>query len=92
MKVAKIGHAFVKLQRIVITKVSLFLQINGKQNTTFQFLVKIICNKMHEATFKLVLIHRQYVDTLILRCCYKLLMDSWEFSNVEKHFIKSKML
>ena len=61
MKVAKIRHAFVKLHQIVFTKVSLCLQINGKQNTTFQFLVKIISNKMHEATFKLVLTQRQYV-------------------------------
>ena len=62
MKVAKIGHAFVKLQRIVFTKVSLCLEINGKQNTTFQFSVNLISNKMHEATFKLVLTQRQYVD------------------------------
>ena len=62
MKVAKIRHAFIKLQRIVFTKVSLCLQINGKQNTTFQFLVKIIFNKMHEALLKLVLTQRQYVD------------------------------
>ena len=55
MKVAKIRHFFVKLQRIVFTKVSLCLEINGKQNTTFQFSVKLISNKMHEATFKLVL-------------------------------------
>ena len=32
MKVAKIRHAFVKLQRIVFTKVSLCLQLHGKQN------------------------------------------------------------
>ena len=62
MKVAKIRHAFVKLQRLVLTKVSLCLQINGKENTTFQFSVIIISNKMHEATFKLVLTQRQYVD------------------------------
>ena len=62
MKVVKIRHAFVKLQRIFFTKVSLCLQINGKQNTTFQFSVKLIYNKMHEATFKLVLTQRQYVD------------------------------
>ena len=55
MKVAKIRHAFVKLQRKGFTKVSLCLQINGKQNATFQFSVKLISNKMHEATFKLVL-------------------------------------
>ena len=62
MKVAKIRHAFVKLQRIVFTKVSLCLQINGKQNITFQFAVNLIYNKMHESTFKLVLSQRQYVD------------------------------
>ena len=61
VKAAKIRHAFVKLQRIVFTKVSLCLQINGKQNTTFQFFVKRISNKMHEAAFKLVLTQRQYV-------------------------------
>ena len=62
MKVAKIGHAFVKLQRIVFTIVSLYWQINAKQNTTLQFSVKHIYNKMQEATFKLVLTQRQYVD------------------------------
>ena len=62
MKVANIRRAFVILQRIVFTKVSLCLQINGKQSTTFQFSVNIISNKMHEATFKLVLTQRQYVD------------------------------
>ena len=55
VKNAKIRHAFVKLHRIVFTKISLCLQINCKQNTTFRFSVKIIYNKMHEATFKLVL-------------------------------------
>ena len=63
MKVVKIPHAFVKLQRIVFTiYVSLCLQIIGKQNTTFKFSVKRIFNKMHEASFKLVLTQRQYVD------------------------------
>ena len=62
MKVEKIRQAFVKLQQLVFDKVSLCLQINGKQNTTFQFSVKLISNKMHEATFKLVLSQRQYVD------------------------------
>ena len=61
MKVEKIRHAFVKLQQIVFTKVSLCLQINGKQNNTFHFLVQIISNKMNEATCKLVLTQRQYV-------------------------------
>ena len=64
MKVAKIRHVFVKLHRIVFTKVSLCLQINGKQNTTFQFSVKNFSNKMHEATVKLVLTQRQYDDRL----------------------------
>ena len=62
MKVAKIRNAFVKLQRIVIIKVSLCLRINGKQNTTFQSSVKLIFDKMHEVTFKLILTQRQYVD------------------------------
>ena len=61
MSVAKIRHGFAKLHRIVFTKVSLCLQINGKQNTTFQFSFKLFSNKMHEATFKLVLTRRQYV-------------------------------
>ena len=64
MKVAKIQHAFVILKRIVFTKVSLCLQINGKQNPTFQFSVKLISNKMHKATFKLVLNQRKYVNRL----------------------------
>ena len=62
VKNAKIRRAFVKLQRIVFTKISLCLQINCKQNITFRFSVEIIYNKMHEATFKLVLTQRQYVD------------------------------
>ena len=62
VKVAKFRRVFVKLHRLVFTKVSLCLQINGKQNTTFQFAVKIFSNKMHEATVKLVLTQRQYVD------------------------------
>ena len=62
VKVAKIRHAFVKLQRIAFTKVSLCLQIQGKHNTTFQFSVKLISDKMNEPTFKLELTQRQYVD------------------------------
>ena len=62
VKVANIRHVFVKLHRIVFTKVSLCLRINGKQNTTFQFSVKLFSNKMHEATFKLVLSQRRYVN------------------------------
>ena len=65
VKVAKIRHALVKLQRIIFTKVSLCLQINDKQNTTFQFSVKLFSNKMHEATFILILTQRQYVDRLL---------------------------
>ena len=45
-----------------LSLVSLCLQMNGKQNTTFQFSAKLISNKMQEATFKLVLTQRQYVD------------------------------
>ena len=37
-------------------------KFNGKQNTTFQFLVTLISNKMHETTFELDLTLRQYVD------------------------------
>ena len=55
VKVAKIRHFFAKLHRIVFTKVALCMQINGKQNTTFQFSFKLFSNKMHEAKFKLVL-------------------------------------
>ena len=36
--------------------------MNGKQNTTFQFSAKLTSNKMHEATFKLLLTQVQYVD------------------------------
>ena len=61
MEFAKIRHVFAKLHRIVFTEVSLCLQINGKQNTTFQISVKLFSNKMHDATFKLVLTQRQYV-------------------------------
>ena len=62
VKVGKIIHVFVNLHRIVFTKVSLCLQINGKQNTTYQFSVKLFSNKNAKATFKLVLTQRQYVD------------------------------
>ena len=62
MRVAKFWHAFVQLQRILFTKVSLCLEINGTQTTTFQSSVKLFSNKMHKATFKLVLTQRQYVD------------------------------
>ena len=31
------------------------------KNTTFQFSAKLFCNKMHEATFKLVLTQRPYM-------------------------------
>ena len=62
VKVAKICRVFAKLHRIILTKVSLCLQINGKQNNTFQFLVELIANKMHETTVKLVPTQRQYAD------------------------------
>ena len=62
VKVAKIRRVFAKLHQIVFTKVSLCLQINGKQNTTFQVSVELISYKMHEATLKLVLTQRQYAD------------------------------
>ena len=61
VKVAKIWHVFIKLHRIVFTEVSLCLLINGKQNTTFQFSVKLFSNKKHKATSKLVLTQRQYM-------------------------------
>ena len=61
VKVANIRHVFVKLHRIVFTKVYLCLQIKGKQNTTIQLSVKLFSNKMHEAAFKLVLTQR-HVD------------------------------
>ena len=32
------------------------------QNTTFQFSVKLISNKIHETTFQVALTQRQYVD------------------------------
>ena len=62
VKVMKIRHSFVKLHHMVFTKVSLYLQINGKQNATFQFSVELISNKMHAATLKLFITQRQYVD------------------------------
>ena len=62
VKVVKIGHLFVNLHRFGFTKVSLCLQINGKQNTTFQFSFKLFSKEMDEATFKLVLTQRKYVD------------------------------
>ena len=46
------------------TKVSLCLQINGKQNTTFQFSFKLISNQIYEATFKLVLTH--FEDNMLI--------------------------
>ena len=50
VKVAKIRHAFVKLQQIVFAKVSLCLQINGKKTLSFSFqlnLSLIKCTKQH---------------------------------------------
>ena len=48
VKVAKIRNVFVRLHRIVFANVPLCLQIYGKQNTTFQFSVKLISYKMSE--------------------------------------------
>ena len=42
MKGVKVQHTFVELHRIVFTKVSLYLQINGKQIATFWFSVELI--------------------------------------------------
>ena len=90
VKVAKIRHVLVKLHRIVFTKVSLCLKINGKQNTTFQFSVKLFSNKMHEATVKLVLTQRQYVD----RSYWVVASNHWRivgnFLNAEKAFLLSQ--
>ena len=86
LKVAKIRHAFVKLHRIVFTKVSLCLQINGKQNTTFQFSVELISNKMHEATLKLVITQ----SNMFIAHTELLLQIIGEFLNVEKHFHQVK--
>ena len=47
-----------KLQQIDFTNVSICWQINGKQNTTFQFSVELISDKRHKETFKLVLIKK----------------------------------
>ena len=90
MKVAKIRHALVKLQRIVFTKVSLCLQINDKQNTTLQFSVKLISNKIREATFKLMLTQRQYVDrsNLVVATNYCWIVGN--FKTLKSFFIKSK--
>ena len=52
-----------KLQRIVFTKF-LCLQINGKQNTTLKFSVKLISNKLHKATFKLLLTQDNMLNAL----------------------------
>ena len=65
MKVAEIYHVFAKLHRIVCTKDSLCLQINGKQNTIFHISFKRVINKMHEATLKLVITQRQYAELLL---------------------------
>ena len=59
-----IRHVFVKLHKIDCINVFWCLQINGKKNTTFQFSVKSISNKIHEAIFTLVNTQRQYVDRL----------------------------
>ena len=62
VKVTKIRHDFVKLHRIVFTKVSLCSQIKGKQNIAFQFSVKLISNNIHKATLKLGITQIPYVD------------------------------
>ena len=62
VKVVKIWHVFAKLHWIIFTNVFLCLQINGKQNTTFQFSAELISNKMHEASLKVILTQRQYAD------------------------------
>ena len=72
------------------TKVSLCLQINGKQNATFQFSVKVFSNKMHEVTFKLILTQRQYVDSSywVVAINHRRILGN--FLNAEKHFYKVK--
>ena len=87
MKVAKIRHVFVKLHRIVFTKVSICLQINSKQNTTFQFSVKLFSNKMHEATFKLVLTQRQYVEHAHTELLLQIIEGKWVFFKRCKAFL-----
>ena len=62
VKVAKIRHFLSNYIESFSLKSPYVCKFNGKQNTTFQFSVKLISNKMHEATFKLVLTQRQYVD------------------------------
>ena len=86
VKIAKIRHAFAKLQQIVFAKVSLCLQINGMKNTTFQFSVKLISNRMHEAIFKLVLTQRQYVDGSYWVAATNYWWIVGIFLNAEKHF------
>ena len=86
MKVAKIRHVFLKLHRIFFSKVSLCLKINGKQTTTFQFSVKLFSNKMHKATFKLVLTQRQYMMIAHTELLLQIIEGLWVFLNAEKHF------
>ena len=62
VKVAKIRHFLLNYIKSFSLKSPYVCKFNGKQNTTFQFSVKLISNTMHEATFKLVLTQRQYVD------------------------------
>ena len=63
VKVTKLRIVFVNLHRFFFTKVFLSVQINGPKNITSQFSVKIISNKMHETTFKLVLTQEQFVNS-----------------------------
>ena len=57
----KINHVLVKLHRIVFTFKSPYVcKLRVNKNTTFQLNLSLA--KMQEATFKLVITQRQYVD------------------------------
>ena len=90
MKVAKILLVFIKLHRIVFTKVSLCPQINGKQNTTYQFSGKLFSNKMHEATFKLVLTQRQYMLIAHTELMLQIIEGYWVTFKRRKAFLLSQ--
>ena len=77
---------FLLLHRIVFTKVSLCLQINGKQNTTFQFSVKLFSNKTHEATLNLVLTQRRYMLIAHTELLIQIIEGYRVILNAEKHF------
>ena len=57
---------FLPLVWFILQRPPFFTRKNGRIGTAsdslFQFSVKLFSNKMHEATFKLVLTQRQYVD------------------------------